>query len=145
MRRSFCMTLIAFALCVGCGGAAFAAPLQDSPAVDQSPTTMKVHGATPQQETRRLAHRLNLTPAQETAIGPILQKRADAIARLRGDASIDASSRRSQLHTIRRDSEQELRATLSDSQLKQYDQLRQQARQRHLDRKSAPATGGSRP
>ena len=55
---------------------------------------------------------------------------------------MDARSQRSQMRTIRQDSEQQLRGVLSDSQLQQYEQLRQQARQRHFDRK-APASGAS--
>jgi hypothetical protein len=141
MRLYLCLTLLAFALSVCCSGPAFAAPLQDSPPADSSPATT-MHGPDPQQQARRLARRLQLAPEQETEIASILQKRAQQIAQLRGDSSMDARAQRSQLRTIRQDSEQQLRGVLSDSQLRQYQQLRQQARRRHLERQ-APASSTS--
>lgn len=141
MRLSLCLTLLAFVLSVCCSGGAFAAPIQDSPPADSS-RAMKLHSPDPQQQARRLARELQLAPQQEAQVESILQKRAQQIEQLRGDGSMDARSQRSQLRTIRQDSEQQLRNVLSDSQLQQYQQLRQQARQRHLERK-APASSAS--
>lgn len=141
MRFSFRLTLLAFALSAACSSIAFAAPIQDSPPADNSPA-MRTHNPDPQQQARRLARKLQLTPAQETQVEAILQKRAQQIEQLRGDGSMDPRSQRSQMRTIRQDSEQQLRGVLSDSQLQQYRQLRQQARQRHLDR-DAPASEAS--
>ncbi|MEO6801084.1 MAG: hypothetical protein ABI178_14195 [Rhodanobacter sp.] len=140
MRLSVCLTVLAFALGVCPSGAVLATPLQDSPPANSSPA-MKMHNPDPQQQARRLARKLQLTPEQETRIESILQKRAQQLAQTRGDGSADAVSQRSQLRSIRQDSEQQLRAVLSDNQLQQYQQLRQQAKQRHLERNDAP--GGS--
>jgi len=149
MRPYLCLTLLAFALSVCCSGAAFAAPIQDSPPADSGPAT-KMHSPDPQQQARRLARKLQLTPEQETEITSILQKRAQQIAQLRGDSShgdssMDARAQRSQLRAIRQNSEQQLRGVLSDSQLQQYQQLRQQARQRHLERQAPGGSASSSP
>jgi len=42
------------------------------------------------------------------------------------------------LRTIRQDSEQQLRDVFSDSQLQEYQQLRQQARQRSMSETAPP-------
>jgi protein CpxP len=149
MRLYLCLTLLAFALSVCCSGAAFAAPIQDSPPADSGPAT-KMHSPDPQQQARRLARKLQLTPEQETEITSILQKRAQQIAQLRGDSthgdsSMDARAQRSPLRSIRPNTEQQLRGVLSDSQLQQYQQLRQQARQRHLERQAPAGSASSNP
>ena len=142
MRLFLCLTLLAFALSVCCSGAAFAAPIQDSPPADTT-TPVKTHNPDPQHQAKRLARKLQLTPEQETRIASILQQREQQIGQLRGASSTDPRAQRGQLRAIRQDSEQQLRAVLSDSQLQQYEQLRQQAKDRHLQRSNGPTSSAS--
>lgn len=142
MRLSLCLTLLAFAFSVCCSGAAFSAPIQDSPPADNS-APVKMHNPDPQHQAKRLAHKLQLTPEQETRIAAILQQREQQIGQLRDADSTDSRAQRGQLRAIRKDSEQQLRAVLSDSQLQQYEQLRQQAKERHLQRSNGPASSAS--
>lgn len=131
MRLALCLTLLAFALSVCCSGAAFAAPLQQAgTATDNAPTTRR-RSPDPQRQVKALTRKLQLTAQQTAAIEPILQKRLQQMEQLRSDSSMDPRTRRRQMRVIRQDSEQQLRAVLSDSQLQQYEQLRQQARERH--------------
>ena len=142
MRLSVFLSVLAFVLSVCFSGVVLAAPIQDSPPADTGPG-IKVHHPDPQQQAKRLARKLQLTPEQEARVETILQNRAQQSEPLRGDGSNDARSSRSQLRAIRQDSEQQLRAVLTDSQLQQYQQLRQQAKQRHHERDSAPASSVS--
>ena len=142
MRLSICLTLLAFALSVCWSGAAFAAPIQDSPPADNS-APVKMHDPDPQHQAKRLARKLQLTPEQETRIASILQQREQQIGQLRGASSADQQAQRGQLRAIRQDSEQQLRAVLSASQLQQYEQLRQHAKERHLQRSGGPASSAS--
>lgn len=141
MRLFPFLTLLAFVLAGCITGATLAAPIQDRAAVDRSGVASR-HEPDPQQRARRLARKLQLAPEQTARIETILQKRAQQIEQLRADGSMDEGSRRHQRYAIRQQGEQALRAVLSHSQLQQYQQLRQQARQRRLERK-APASGSS--
>lgn len=140
MRLLLLLTLLAFALSVCVSGAAFAAPVQDSPAA-----AANQHVVDPQRQAEHLARKLQLTPQQMATIEPILASRAQQMQQLRADTSMDPRSRRRQLHALKLSSEQQLQAVLSDSQRQQYQQMLQQAEQRRHGGQATDGGGSGRP
>lgn len=140
MRLPFLLALLGFALSVCTSGAAFATPIQDSPAADSPPAAAGQHVADPQRQAEHLARKLQLTPQQTAAIEPILDSRAQQMQHLRADTSMDPRTRRSQMRALKQNTEQQLQAVLNDSQRQQYQQMQQQAKQRHH---AGQAPGGS--
>jgi Spy/CpxP family protein refolding chaperone len=123
-------------LALGVAGAALAQQGSAAPADSAAP--MSAHQpADPQQQLARLSRKLQLTPAQEAKIGPILQSRQQQMQQLRADASTAPSDRRTKMRAIMQDSNTQLQSVLTDSQKQQYQQMMQQAMQHRQDKQGA--------
>jgi hypothetical protein len=116
-----------FALCViFCAGLAPAAPLpQEAPAVAPAG-----HRADPSQQLRRLTKRLNLTSEQQDQLLPILTDRQQQTTALLSDSSLSAQDRHAKTRALRGDSDSKIKAILNGNQKQQYEQIREQHRQR---------------
>jgi Spy/CpxP family protein refolding chaperone len=127
-------------LALGVAGAALAQQGSAAPADSAAP--MSAHQpADPQQQLARLSRKLQLTPAQEAKIGPILQSRQQQMQQLRADTSMAPSDRRTKMRAIMQDSNTQLQSVLTDSQKQQYQQMMQQAMQHRQEKQGA--SGGS--
>jgi Spy/CpxP family protein refolding chaperone len=126
-------------------GAAIAAPQQESPAPppqdsQQRSSPQTWHHADPNQQVQRLTKRLNLTADQQNQLLPILTDRQQQMEGIRNDGSLSAKDKHAKMRALREDSDNKIRAVLTDSQKQTYDQMQQQMRermqQRHEQQKS---------
>ena len=81
-------------------------------------------------QLRHMTKRLNLTDAQQQQIKPILVDRNNQIAAIRNDTSLTPEQQRSNMGKLMRDSTSQIRNVLTDSQRQQWDQVREQMRDR---------------
>ena len=96
----------------------------------------------PQKQTARLSRKLQLTPDQAAKIEPILANRQQQMQQMRADTSLSQHDLHQKMRALKQDTDSQMQAILTDSQRQQYQQLQQQAMQKHLDRKQgAPASG----
>jgi periplasmic protein CpxP/Spy len=130
-------------------GAALAAPQTQDPA--QEPNTApqanhERHRPDPNHEVQMLAKRLNLTPDQQSQILPILTARQQQMESIWKDSSLSKKDRHEKMVAVREQSDSQLKAVLNDTQKAQYDQLRQQQRERmqqHRQEKQNDGTQGT--
>jgi len=132
-------------LALGVAGAALAQQGTAAPAAAPADSAAAMPGhqpPDPQQQMARLSRKLQLTPAQEAKIGPILQSRQQQMQQLRADTSMAPSDRRTKMREIMQDSNTQLQSVLTDSQKQQYQQMMQQSMQHRQD-KQGSSSGSS--
>ncbi len=106
------------------------APQQGMPQGDQTaPATQdaKAHHD-PDQQANHLGKKLGLSSDQVAQIRPILANQMQQMQALRDDTSLKPRDRRAKAMSMRQDSDNKIRAVLSDSQKQQYDQMVQERR-----------------
>jgi protein CpxP len=86
-----------------------------------------------------MAKKLGLTAEQQAQIEPILADRDQQVQGLRANTALASNDRRSQLHSVVRDSDSKIEAVLNDTQKQQYEQLKQNRRAKKQQRQSASA------
>lgn len=97
----------------------------------------------PNRQLQMLSKRLQLTSDQQNQILPILTSRGQQVESLRSDTSLSPKDRRFKMRSIREEGDAQIKAVLSDSQKKAYDQLREQMREREQQRREEHQNGGS--
>jgi periplasmic protein CpxP/Spy len=131
-----------FALSTFLGFTAFAAPQEQTPA----PATSQAQAATPaqpegtrqfdpQRQVQMLTKKLNLTADQQQQLLPILTERNQQIQSIRNDNSLSRKDRHEKMLAVREESQNKIKAVLTKDQQQTYDQMLQQAREHHRDRK----------
>ena len=138
-----------FALSTFLGFTAFAAPQEQTPA----PATPQAQAAPtqaegtrqfdPQRQVQMLTKKLNLTADQQQQLLPILTARNQQIQSIRNDSSLSRKDRHEKMLAIREDSQNKIKALLTQDQQQTYDQMLQQARGHHRDRKSQNTGSGA--
>jgi len=139
--------ITSFALCTLFGlGAAMAqsSPAQDSPQTAPAQAEGRHRAPDPEHESNMLGKRLNLTADQQTQLLPILTERAQAIQSVRQDSSLSAQDRRAKIRSARESADTKIEALLTDAQKQQYEQLKQQMRNRAHGQNSGTAASDGR-
>lgn len=139
--------VLGFALGLVATSAAYAQPFQDTPSAGNSDSAPGQHAMPdPQKQTARLSRKLQLTPDQAAKIEPILANRMQQMQQMRADTSSSPRDVHQKMRALKQDTESQIQAILTDSQRQQYQQMQQQAMQKHLDHAkdtAAPGGGGS--
>jgi periplasmic protein CpxP/Spy len=89
-------------------------------------------------QVKMLSDRLNLTADQQTKIKPILEDQRTQMQALMKDDSLSQDDRRAKMHSLRESTNSKIRDLLTDDQKNQFDEMRQQMR----DRMRQPPPGG---
>jgi hypothetical protein len=92
-----------------------------------------------------LTKRLELSEAQRSTIQSYMDQQKDQVDALRNNAALSREQKREQAENIRRQTRENIRATLTPEQQQQLEQLREQARQRFDNRRGRRFRGGPRP
>jgi Spy/CpxP family protein refolding chaperone len=144
MKFSHHLALLGLAVGMGTASTAWSAPFQDTPPAGSAGASTAPHAMPdPQKQTARLSRKLQLTPDQAAKIEPILANRLQQMQQLRGDTSSSKRDVHQKMRALKQDTDSQIQAILTDSQRQQYQQMQQQAMQKHLDHKQgAPAAGG---
>ena len=145
MRKQIsCLALLAFS-----GLTMLAAPQeqqQQAPAV-AAPQQAQAEGQhrqfDPNRQVRHMAKKLNLTADQQQQLLPILTERNQQMQAIRNDSSLSQQDRHAKMLAAREDSQSKIKALLTPDQQKTYDQMMQQARERHQNRKTQGADSGT--
>jgi len=82
----------------------------------------------PKQQLKRLTRVLDLTPAQQQQILPILRNRRQRMKRIRNNTSLNPQQRREQVRALRMHTRQKMEAVMTDAQKKQFEAIRRQKR-----------------
>jgi periplasmic protein CpxP/Spy len=141
--------IVCFALSTFLGFTAFAAPQEQTtaPATPQAQAApAQTEGARrfdPQRQVQMLTKKLNLTADQQQQLLPILTERNQQIQNLRNDNSLSRKDRHEKMLAIREDSQNKIKALLTQDQKQTYDQMLQQAREHHHDKKAQNNGSGS--
>jgi periplasmic protein CpxP/Spy len=130
------------------GLAAAATPQEQAPAAPAPQTQASLSRAEgsrqfdPNRQVRMLPKRLNLTADQQQQLLPILTERNQQAQNVRNDSSLSRKDRHEKMLAVREESQNKIRAILTQDQQQAYDQMLQQAREHHRDRKSQNAESG---
>ena len=81
-----------------------------------------------------LARRLNLTESQQTTVKSYMEDQRTQLQALRNNTALTREQRMEQARTIRQQTQDKIRTTLTAEQQQQLDQLRQQRQDRFQDR-----------
>jgi protein CpxP len=136
MNRMFLPATLAL---IFTGSLAFAQNQAPSPQPDstQAPIVRR-HAPNP---THQAAKQLNLTPDQTARIEPIFADRDQKIAALQSDPTLTPDARQQQMKSIRKTTNQQVRAVLTPDQLSQMRSLHQKGHQSQPMQPAAPAPG----
>jgi len=132
MRNLFMTTALAGMLAIGAASAAFAQDTTSQPPAQQGQGEGRGHGRGMMDPDRQLEHmtkQLNLTADQQTQIKPILVDRQQKMQALFQNQSLSREDRRSQMQSIRQDSETKINAVLNDEQKQKYQAMQEQMRE----------------
>jgi periplasmic protein CpxP/Spy len=138
-----------FALSTFLGFTAFAAPQEQTPApatpqAQTAPTPARgTRQFDPQRQVQMLTKKLNLTADQQQQLLPILTERNQQIQNIRNDNALSHKDRHEKMLAVREDSQKKIKALLTQDQQQTYDQMLQQAREHHGDRKSQDTGSGT--
>jgi len=110
------------------------------------------HRMNPKKQLRHLTRKLNLSPAEQQEILPILQDQDHQLQSLRKDQSFTRQVRRQQWYSIHVTTQQKIKAVLNDTQKKQFDamlakrrQRMQARRQQRMQQNGASPANGAQP
>jgi len=104
------------------------------------------HERGPQHRMEMLSKRLNLTADQQAKLLPIMADQHQQIRAILQDSSLSREDRVAKLRAVRKDSKAKIEALLTDEQKQNFEQLRQEMRQRARDHRNganAPAAGAT--
>ncbi len=97
------------------------------------------HRPSPEKMMERLSARLQLTPAQQQAVGPIITKeireRRKVMQQFRSEAETSHQQLRQEMEKIDRDTATELGAILTPVQMEEYGRLQEKIRNRMAERR----------
>ena len=129
--------LLSTALALSLGSLLASAQQSAPPPTDGSqPQQRHFHQPNPHREAAMLSRRLNLTPDQTAKVEPILADRDQKLATLHADTSAAPEAKRTQMKSIRLDTEQQLSTILTPEQM----QKMQSTRHHRGAHEQAPAT-----
>jgi Spy/CpxP family protein refolding chaperone len=139
MRKQIsCLALLAFS-----GLTMFAMPQeqqQQAPAASASQAQTEGHRQfDPNRQVRQMTKKLNLTADQQQQLLPILTERNQQMQAIRNDSSLSQQDRHAKMLSVREDSQNKIKALLTPDQQKAYDQMQQQARERHQNKRAQGA------
>jgi len=135
-----------FALSTFLGLSAFAAPQEQTPAPQTQAVPAQAEGTRqfdPQRQVQMLTKRLNLTADQQQQLLPILTERNQQMQNVRNDSSLSRKDRHEKMMAVREDSQNKIKALLTQDQKQTYDQMLQQARERRHDKRAQSAGDGN--
>jgi Spy/CpxP family protein refolding chaperone len=140
MRKQIsCLALLAFS-----GLTMFATPQEQAPAASapqaQTPGQRQFD---PNRQVRQMTKKLNLTADQQQQLLPILTERNQQMQAIRNDNSLSRQDRHAKMLAVREDNQNKIKALLTPDQQKAYDQMQQQARERHQNKKAQGADNGT--
>lgn len=92
------------------------------------------HRMDPDQQLRHLTRALELTPDQQSQIKPILEDRQQKAQALFQNQSLSREDRRSQMQSIRSDSNAKIEAVLNDQQKQKFEAMQQRMQERMQQR-----------
>jgi protein CpxP len=144
MKLASRFALLGFVFGLGASAAALAQPFQETPPPLGTGSSAPAQHAMPdpQKQTARLSKKLQLTPDQAAKIEPILANRMQQMQLMRADASSTPRDMHQKMRALKQSTDSQIQAILTDSQRHQYQQMQQQAMQKHMEHKqSAPAAG----
>jgi periplasmic protein CpxP/Spy len=130
MKKSLGCLALAGALAFGLNTTALFAQQDQSQAQDQSQDQSQGQqgghrGMNADRQLEHLTRVLNLTSDQQAQIKPILQDRDQKMQALWQDPSTDQQDKRSQMRSIRQNSNVQIEAVLTDQQKQQFEQMQQ--------------------
>lgn len=123
-------TLFGVTAAIGSPQAVSAPPSQSQSTSTDAPRATGRRQPDPNQQVKRLAKRLQLTPEQQSQLLPILVQHQEQAKGLRSDTSLTDTDRRAKLRDLRQDSNSQVKAILTDAQKQQYDAMLQHNRSR---------------
>lgn len=135
MRKMGITIALAGLLAVG-GGMAAHAQYSDSGSGGQG---QRHHRMDPDAELQRMTQQLGLSADQQSQIKPILADRQQKMQALWQNQSLSQEDRRSQMASLRQDSDAKIEALLTDQQKQKFEAMRER-RGRHGDHR-----GGGEP
>jgi periplasmic protein CpxP/Spy len=156
MRMFFPSIAVSAALVLGLSGSALLA--QDQPAAGAPPPSAAApppaaaspspsldaqpqRTPNPARQAKTMARALALTPAQQSAIEPILADRQQQLLSVRSDTTLAPRDRRMKVQAITRDSDSKIEAVLSDTQKQQYQQMKEERRELQQQRRQQQQNG----
>ena len=138
MRKS----IACFALFTCLGLAAYAAaPQEQMPATPAPAQSQGPRQFDPNRQVRVMAKKLNLSADQQQQLLPILADRNQQIGAIRNDSSLSPKDRHSKMIAVREDSQNKIRALLTQDQKTAYDAMLQQAREHRREKMQNTGTG----
>ncbi|MBV9304749.1 MAG: hypothetical protein JO185_24380 [Acidobacteriaceae bacterium] len=137
MRKQICC----FALSTIFGLTLCAAPQEQTPAAPAPQAApAQTEGSRqfdPNRQVQRLTKKLNLTADQQQQLLPILTDRNQQVQAILNDNSLSRKDRHEKMLAIRQDSQNKIKAVLTQEQKQAYDQMLQEAREHHRNKKSS--------
>lgn len=137
-KQIFC-----FALSTIFGLTLCAAPQEQAPATpapqEQAAPAPQSNGAQqfdPNRQVRMLTKKLNLTADQQQQLLPILTDRNQQVQAVLNDSSLSGKDRHGKMQAIREESQNKIKALLTQDQRQTYDGMLQQAREHHRGKNS---------
>ena len=130
MRRTTITLALAGLLALGAGPAARAQYGDSGQSSGQGGQGHQRHRMDPDEQLQRMTQQLGLSTDQQNQIRPILVDRQQKMQALWQNQSLSQSDRRSQMMSIRQDSNAKIEAVLSDSQKQKFEAM-QERRGRH--------------
>ena len=130
MRKQISLLALSTLFGLGVAMAAPQAPEQAAPQDQTQSSGQQLRQQDPAKQVKHLAKRLNLTADQQNQLLPIFADRQQQMAAIRGDSLLAPKDRMAKARALREDSENRIKAVLTDSQKQAYDQIQQQMRAR---------------
>lgn len=116
---------------------------QQAPAATQAAPTAggerHHHAMDPDKQVKHLSKKLNLSADQQSQIKPILADRQQQMQAIHEDQTLSPKDRRAKAMSVRDDSDAKIEAVLNDTQKQQFEQMKQQMRERHNHKNGAEA------
>lgn len=122
MRKMLAMLALAAAVAVSAQPMVFA---QYNDGGQQQGWHGRGHRMDPDAELQRMTQRLNLTSEQQEQIRPILVDRQQKMQALFQNQSLSREDRRSQMMSIRQDSNAKIEKLLTDQQKQEFEEMQQ--------------------
>ncbi len=97
---------------------------------------------TPDEELKRMTKEFTLTADQQSKIKPILVDQEKKMEDLRNDSSVDRQTMREKMMQIRKDTNDQIRAQLDDTQKAKFDKQQQDREDRMQNRRGGPGGQG---
>ena len=132
-----------FALFTCLGLAAYATPQEGAPAASVPAQSQGPRQFDPNRQVRVMAKKLNLSANQQQQLLPILADRDQQMGAIRNDSSLSPKDRHTKMTAVREDSQNKIKALLTQDQKTAYDGMLQQAREHRKEKMQNAGTGSS--